>query len=337
MSTTPDILTPHGSTPTGVFADAAGYLSAVEVHDPASKHDASLERGGSKAKAEGPIHILSLGAGVQSSALALMAARGDFQDLNGQVTRVSHSIFSDTQAEPASVMQWLDWLEKEIATLPYPFPIHRVTAGSLEDDETRVRVSGKSGKRYMKGSIPAFVLNPDGTKGLLGRKCTSDYKIVPLQRKVRELVGIKRAGKKIVYAKMWIGISMDECHRMKPSRVDYIENIWPLIDAGMSRKDCLAWMKAAGYPEPPRSACVFCPFHGDAEWKRLKDDEPEEFRRAVDFEKKMHAAQASQEVLRGVPFLHASCEPLASVDFQGAKEKQQLEMFGAECSGLCGV
>ncbi|GDX11232.1 hypothetical protein LBMAG57_30040 [Verrucomicrobiota bacterium] len=45
MSTTPDLLTPHGSTPTGVFADAAGYLSAVEVHDPATKQSASLERG----------------------------------------------------------------------------------------------------------------------------------------------------------------------------------------------------------------------------------------------------------------------------------------------------
>ena len=282
-------------------------------------------------------HIISLGAGVQSSVLLLMAARGDFQDLNGQVTTVSHAIFSDTKAEPESVMRWLDWLEKEVASLPFPFPIHRVTAGSLEDDETRVRLSGKSGKRYMKGSIPAFVLNPDGTKGLLGRKCTADYKIVPLQRKVRELVGIKRAGGKVIHARMWIGISTDECHRMKPSRVDYIENVFPLIDAGMSRRACLEWMKANGYPEPPRSACVFCPFHGDAEWKRLKDHEPKEFERAVDFETKMHAAQLSQETLRGIPFLHSSCIPLGEVDFHDEKAKQQLELFGNDCEGLCGV
>jgi hypothetical protein len=284
-----------------------------------------------------PIHIISCGAGWQSSVMMLMAARGDFKDGEGQVIRVSHAIFADTKAEPESVMKWLDWLEKEVQSLPFPFPIHRVSSGSLEEDETRVRVSGKSGKRYMKGSIPAFVLNPEGTKGLLGRKCTADYKIVPIQKKVREIVGIKRAGKGIVYAKMWIGISTDECHRMKPSRVDYIENVWPLIDAGISRRKCGEWMKVNGYPEPPRSACVFCPFHGDAEWRRLKDSEPTEFARAVAFEKKMHLAQKSQDTLRGVPFLHSSCIPLGDVDFHNAKAKQQLEMFGNDCEGLCGV
>lgn len=284
-----------------------------------------------------PINIISCGAGWQSSVMMLMAARGDFKDLNGNVEKVSHAIFADTQAEPLSVMKWLDWLEKEVASLPYSFPVHRVSAGSLEQDETRVRVSKKSGKRYMKGSIPAFVLNPDGTKGLLGRKCTADYKIVPIQRKVREIVGIKRAGKGIIYARMWIGISTDECHRMKPSRVDYIENVWPLIDAGVSRRKCGEWMKSNGYPEPPRSACVFCPFHGDISWRQLKDNEPQEFQRAVEFEKKMHAAQASQDTLRGVPFLHSSCSPLGEVDFYDVKDKQQLEMFGNDCEGLCGV
>lgn len=284
-----------------------------------------------------PLNILSLGAGVQSSALCLLAARGDMCDLNGEVTRVSAAIFSDTQAEPKSVMEWLDYLEETIAKLPYGFPIYRVTVGSLEDDETRIRTSSKSGKRYMKGSIPAFVLNPDGTKGLLGRKCTADYKIIPLQRKVRELVGIKRAGKGIVYAKMWIGISRDEAHRMKPSRVDYIENEWPLIDARMSRKDCIKWMLDNGYPEPPRSACYFCPFHGDAEWRRMRDEEPEEFEKAIQFEGKIQEAQRNQETLRGVPFLHSSCKPLKSVNFDKRPSYEQLNMFGNECEGLCGV
>lgn len=284
-----------------------------------------------------PLVILSLGAGVQSSVLALMAARGDMKDLNGTVTQVAGAIFSDTQAEPKSVMEWLDYLEKTIAGMPYGFPIYRVTAGSLEKDETRIRTSSKSGKRYMKGSIPAFVLNPDGTKGLLGRKCTADYKIIPLQRKVRKLVGIKRGGKGIVYVKMWIGISLDEAHRMKPSRVDYIENEWPLIDARMTRRDCIQWMKHNGYPEPPRSACYFCPFHGDAEWKRMRDEEPQEFDRAIQFEKKMQSAQRNQEVLRGMPFLHSSCQPLKNVNFDKQPAYEQLNMFGNECTGLCGV
>jgi len=43
---------PDGSTTTGVFAAAPGYLSAVEVHDPASKHDASWSGGTSKTQPE---------------------------------------------------------------------------------------------------------------------------------------------------------------------------------------------------------------------------------------------------------------------------------------------
>jgi hypothetical protein len=51
-----------------------------------------------------PIHILSLGAGVQSSTLALMAAAGEVTPMP------TAAIFADTQDEPASVYRWLDWL-----------------------------------------------------------------------------------------------------------------------------------------------------------------------------------------------------------------------------------
>ena len=51
-------------------------------------------------------HVLSLGAGVQSSTLALMAAAGEVTPMPDA------AIFADTQAEPAGVYRWLDWLEK---------------------------------------------------------------------------------------------------------------------------------------------------------------------------------------------------------------------------------
>jgi hypothetical protein len=49
-----------------------------------------------------PVHIISLGAGVQSSTMALMAARGLI------LPRPIGAIFADTQDEPASVYRWLD-------------------------------------------------------------------------------------------------------------------------------------------------------------------------------------------------------------------------------------
>ncbi len=250
----------------------------------------------------------------------------------GEITPMPQcAIFADTQSEPKAVYEWLNWLEREL-----PFPVHRVTAGNLGTDQLRVRRSNKSGRLYLRHSIPAFVQRPDGRKGLLGRKCTSDYKIVPLQRKVKEIVGIRRSVRD-VRAIMWIGISRDECHRMKPSRVPYIENIWPLIDLRMTRTDCLRWMAARGYPIPPRSACSFCPFHSDDEWRNLKENHPEDFEAAVNFERALIAAAATQEALKGVPYLHASLVPLDQVDLQANPSHGQLSLFGNECEGMCGV
>ena len=274
------------------------------------------------------LNIISLGAGVQSSTMALMAAKGEITPMP------DCAIFADTQAEPDSVYSWLDWLEKQL-----PFPVYKVTKGNLWDDELKIKKSSKSGRLYLKNSIPAFVLKEDGTKGLLGRKCTSDYKITPIQRKIKELAGVKRATKGVVLANVLIGISTDEAHRMKPSRADYLKNSWPLIELNMTRQDCLSWMAKNNFPQPPRSACVFCPFHSDSEWFRLKNDEPKEFDRVIEFERKLQAAATQQETLKGIPFLHGSGKAIDSVDFENLVQKShsQLDLFGNECEGMCGV
>jgi len=274
------------------------------------------------------INILSLGAGVQSSTMALMAAAGEITPMPDCAT------FADTKAEPQGVYDWLDWLETQL-----PFPVYRVSGGDLAADQLEVRVSKKSGERYLKNSIPAYTKGSDGKKGLLGRKCTGDFKVTPIQRKVRELVGIKRAGDGIIRARMWIGISTDEAVRIKPSLVDYIENIWPLIDAGISRQGCFTWMEAHGYPTPPRSACRFCPFHSDMEWARLKREEPEEFELAAVFEDQLREVAATVTRLNSVPYLHNSLIPLREVNFNAldAGTHKQVDLFGNECEGLCGV
>lgn len=284
--------------------------------------------------------VLSLGGGVQSSTLAMMAA-------TGAIPKPDYAVFADTMHEPrhtrtwnpateswieGGIYGWMDWLEAQC-----DFPIHRVCRGDLFEKNNEVRRSKKSGKLYMKGMIPAFVDKGNGKVGLLGRRCTADYKIVPIQRKVKELAGIKRGGQSVI-ANMWIGISTDEALRIKPSMVEYINNCWPLIDLGMSRQDCLNWMRDNGFPEPPRSACVGCPFHGDDEWANLKNNSPRDFQRAIEAERQMQSAARRQEVLHGIPYLHSTCRPIGEIDFSGAEPGyRQLELFGNECSGMCGV
>ena len=272
------------------------------------------------------LNIISLGAGVQSSTMALMAAHGEITPMP------DCAIFADTGAEPKAVYEWLDWLEKQL-----PFPIHRVKQGNLEEHSMTAHLSKKSGKRYVKSIIPFYIKAPDGSSGIAMRKCTTDYKITPITRKVKELCGIGNGRLPTeTLCRSWIGISADEAHRMKPARVPYIKNIWPLIEHNISRNTCLKWMRGKGYPVPPRSACVFCPYHNQAEWKRLKTQDPDSFAHAVAFEKRMQQTYVEKdEVLRGVPYLFSGLIPLdeAVFDDDGA----QADMFGNECEGMCGV
>ncbi len=136
----------------------------------------------------------------------------------------------------------------------------------------------------------------------------------------------------------WIGISLDEVTRMKESRDPWIKNRWPLIEKSMRRYDCVEWMRRNHYPKPPRSACVYCPFHNDMEWLRLKTHEPKEFRKAVLFERALHRVKADSENMRSIPFLHRSLMPIDKVDFSTQDEKNgQGNLFENECEGMCGV
>lgn len=261
--------------------------------------------------------IISLGAGVQSSVMALMSSRGE-------LPKVDCAIFADTQVEPQSVYTWLDWLEKNVS-----FPIYRVTKGNLAVESTRIRKSKKSGNYYQKHTVPAYLVKADGKLGMLPRHCTLNFKIQMIQRKVRELVGRKG------HADVWIGISTDEAHRMKPSRDARITNVWPLIDAGLSRQNCLDWAAKNNLPKPPRSSCVFCPYHSDSEWIRLKNEEPEAFVAAALFEKQYQKTFEKVTAIDGVPFLHRSAAPLEDVVFKTDDKKK--DGFGNECEGMCGV
>jgi hypothetical protein len=155
-------------------------------------------------------------------------------------------------------------------------------------------------------------------------------------KKARELGGIKR-GQKIVGVAQWIGISLDEVHRMKPSRDAWAESCWPLVDMRMRRHDCLLWMERNGYPKPPRSSCVYCPYHSDAEWRRLKFEEPEAFAEAAQFERRLQSLHATTDNRDSTPFLHKSCKPLAEVDLSTLEDRGQMGLWGNECEGMCGV
>jgi hypothetical protein len=270
-------------------------------------------------KKSDPLHVISLGAGVQSSTMALMAARGAITPMPAA------AFFADTHAEPASVYKWLDWLEKQL-----PFPVIRLSKGDLTAAALTIRDKRDGTGQWSKSCVPAWIRNQDGSSGKIQRQCTYDYKVIPLTRAAIRLMKEEKAPGIV----QWIGISLDEVHRMKPSRDKRITHRWPLVDMRLSRASCLNWMKGNWFPKPPRSACIYCPFHSDNEWRRLRDEEPDEFARAVAFDKAYREVKSKTDNMRGTPFLHRSFLPLDEVDFSTG----QIELaFGNECEGICGV
>jgi len=266
-------------------------------------------------------HIISLGAGVQSSTMALMAAAGEITPMP------ECAIFADTHGEPSAVYAWLDWLEKQL-----PFPVLRVSSGDLP-----ALIGVKPNGKYQYMPLPAFVAGKDGRASLLNRSCTRDFKITPIRRKVRELVGLtgKRSPPEAVVSQ-WIGISADEEQRAKPGREAWCAHRWPLLELRMTRLHCLEWMTAHGYPAPPKSSCTFCPFHDDSQWRELQKD-PAGWAQAVEIDERIRDLRAGQRTAPAV-FLHRSLKPLREVVFKPAEPDMfDEEGFAVECEGMCGV
>lgn len=274
------------------------------------------------------LHLISLGAGVQSSTMALMFARGELTPMP------DGAIFADTGAEPGYVYEWLTWLETQL-----PFQVHRVSCGNLRDDLLAGRGNSVSGTGHV-ANPPFFVRAPDGlATSMIRRKCTKAYKIIPIERKVRELAGLEpgQRGTKEVSVIQYIGISYDEAIRMKPSGTRWIEHRWPLVDLGMRRLDCLQWMQRNGYPQPAKSACTFCPYHDNAEWRNMKLNHPEAFAQAVEVDELIRGGWLKKYGIDEDAYLHRSLKPLAEIDFRSAEDAGQNTMFNDECEGMCGV
>jgi hypothetical protein len=250
-------------------------------------------------------HIISLGAGVQSTTMALLAE-------HGQITpKPDFCVFADTGHEPAHVYTHLKWLETQLS-----FPIHHTKYGNLSDD---------------MDMVPFYIIK-DGVKGMGQRRCTKYYKTMPVEKKIRDLLALQpRERTKGPIATVWVGISIDEVQRMKDSTNKWSLKRHPLIDLGMNRQDCLKWMKEQGYPEPAKSACVFCPYTDNMRWKDMKQNQPEDFKEAIKWDNEVR--HMSKEF---TSYLHRNAIPLEDAVFTD-DDIGQTNMFNDECDGVCGV
>ena len=270
------------------------------------------------------LQVLSLGAGVQSTVMALMAEQG----YDG-FEKPDFAIFADTGWEPKAVYKHLDWLETKLS-----YPVIRVSNGNIRDNT----LSGinPEGRKFI--DMPVFVVKDDGKNYVGTRQCTKLYKLTPIHRHLREYLGLKEGQPtpKEHQVDMWLGLSIDEVSRIKPSKQGWITNLHPLIDRDLSRAQLYTWFKER-YPERdlPKSACIGCPYHTDRKWDDMKQNDPESFQDALNVEWAMQNVPQSRGSLDGTAYLHRSRISLKEVEFN--LTMTEAEAMNQECEGLCGI
>ena len=213
--------------------------------------------------------ILSLGAGIGSTAMALLLEQGILPGY----AKPEAALFADTKSEPPHVYETVEWLRQYLS-----YPIITVSSGDLGANTwkalSRLPVPERGHHKAGYIDIPVF-----SESGIGRRQCTGFYKIKPIKAKIRELTNSKPPA---LTATQYLGISADEPKRIKPSQQKWLTSVYPLYDHGWTRAQCKQFLDDE-YPGNPvrRSACYFCPYHTRAEWQEIKQLYPNLYQDAV--------------------------------------------------------
>ncbi len=248
--------------------------------------------------------VISWGCGVQSTTLAVMSALG-------HLPRVDAVINADTGWERALTYEirdfYTDWLQQR------GIRVESVSAGNVRDQGAVEHIH-----------IPFWT--SDG--GPLQRQCTRHFKIVPVKRRVRELMGFDKSKPphpKPETVEMWIGFSLDEWTRIKVSRVRFMKHRWPLVEKQMTRRDCIRYLEYKGLPIPCKSACIGCPYRLASEWIVMRDTAPDEFAEAIAFDESnrhnplaIRGASTADEL-----FVYKHGGPLADADLEADAARER--------------
>lgn len=210
---------------------------------------------------------MSFGGGVQSTAMLVLAAKG--------VIDYPVALFANV-GEDSENPATLEYIERYSRPYAEQHGIEFVSLDRIKRDGSRETVMSR-----IKDSTRSIGIPVRMSSGMpANRNCTIDFKVKVIAKEVK-----RRGATKDDPAHVALGISLDEFHRMKPSRLPVQVSEWPLVDMRISRNDCLQIIKDAGLPRPPKSSCWFCPFHTRQAWRDMKREDPDTFIRSVELER----------------------------------------------------
>ena len=203
-----------------------------------------------KSSSENVRHVLGLSGGKDSAALAIFI-KDQYPEIHSKV----EYFFSDTGAELSEAYEFLDKLETYLGK-----PIVRLGTGREFDHWLKV--------------------HNDMLPSARARWCTRTMKIKPFEEFVGDDPVIS-----------YIGIRADENREGYISTKKTIEAVFPFIDDGYVKADIFRLLEdTVGIPEyyrwRSRSGCYFCFFQRQDEWLGLKENHPELFEKAKQYEQR---------------------------------------------------
>lgn len=263
--------------------------------------------------------ILSCGAGMQSSALHLMACENALARSRGKepvwplVPVYDVSVFCDLGFEPPWVMKQVDFLKRAGDSCGVPLVVLKA---SLYQD-----FKDNFGERRTI-SVPWWTLKEDGHKSRMPRNCTIDYKVNVIAKYVRwSLLGYRKhqrlRDEDRKAHEMHMGFGAEEKRRCKENQNPLFVNRFPLVEMGLTRADNYAYIRDVWGLETKASACTFCPYHRNYFFWYLKEHEPTQYKQVVEID----------ELLRN----KTPKPPMDSDLFISRSRKRLVDLTPAEC------
>ena len=250
------------------------------------------------------VELWSSGGGVQSSAIAALIVLG-------KLPKPDLAAIVDTGRELSTTWKYLDeWVIPALSDVG-------VTLQRIPKD--RYATVDLYSKKSQDILIPAFTTMGQSI-GKLPTYCSNEWKLRPLQRWANE----QRPKSQF---NLWMGFTLDEGDRMQ-MRDGKWKDKYPLIKLGLHRHDCYKIIERVGWPTPPRSSCYMCPNKHKSEWRWQKENAPDDFQQAIDFEKEIQTIDPDL-------WLAEEGRPLDECSFNN---QEDLFVGGGGCgSGMCFV
>jgi hypothetical protein len=249
--------------------------------------------------------VLSLGAGVQSTTLLLMACKGEIE-------KPDVAIFADTGWERQVTYNHLKWLKSEAEK--HGIPVLIIQERNIRDDSLNAA-------ELNKGFVFMPIFSVKGSHVSIGRRrCTETYKITPIQNKIRELLGVKK-GQRFPFGAVekWLGISLDEHQRMGLAYAKWIHNRYPLVERMMTRNDCILWLhNNYNGLQVAKSSCIGCPYHNNTDWQDVYH-ESDEWEDALLVDETIRVGKGGY-----TNYLHKTYKPLREVDLRTPEDRGQI-------------